>query len=156
MKSFVKQGGGIVAVSLLFAALSLGAKPGMAFGYGYGHEEPPKEDEETVTPPAKSEKTESTERKRDGKKYREYKEYREKYKSGRLVYLKVRSYKRSVDPVLVREFTDRQTVYQTYRGWSKEQLEAARISDETLMKYLEYKQYRGYKKYKELKNDLDI
>lgn len=156
MKSFVKQGGGVVAVSLLFVVLSLGAKPGMAFGYGYGHEEPPKEDEETVTTSTNSEKTDSSEKKRDGKKYREYKEYREKYKAGRLTYLKLRSYKKSDNPLLVKEFTDRQALYQTYRGWSKAQLEAARVGDATLLKYLEYKQYRGYKKYKELKNDLDI
>lgn len=156
MKSFVKQGGGVVAVSLLFAVLSLGAKPGMAFGYGYGHEEPPKDDKGVVTPPTNVKKVDSSEKNRGGKKYREYKEYREKYKSGKFVYLKVQSYKKSSNPVLIREFTDRQTIYQTYRGWSKAQLEAAHISDTTLLKYLEYKQYRGYKKYKELKNDLDI
>lgn len=156
MKKYVFQGAGIAALSVVFIAGSLVMKPGMAFGYGYGHETPEEEPDETVTPPADSTKKVAKDEKRDGKKYRSYREYREKYKSGRLVYLKLRSYKKSSDPELVRQFMERQSIYQTYAGQSVAQLHSAKIDNTTLLKYLEYKQYRGYKKYKELKNDLGI
>ncbi len=156
MKKCVFQGASIAALSVVFIAGSLVMKPGMAFGYGYGHETPSDEPKETVTPTDNSTKNVDKDEKRDGKKYRSYREYREKYKSGRLVYLKLRSYKRSSDPELVRQFTERQAIYQMYAGQSVAKLQSAQIDNATLLKYLEYKQYRGYKKYKELKNDLGI
>lgn len=157
MKPLVRQGAVIAALSAAFFVLSATVRPEMAFGYGYGHETPEEKPGSAVTPtesPSKHEtKKDGT---RSGKKYREYREHREKYRSSRVVYQKLRSYRRSSEPELIRQFEERKALYAAYKGRSARELSLAKVDNATILKYLEYKQYRGYKKYRDLKNDLNI